>query len=187
MRKGFTLVELSIVLVIIGLLIGGVLKGKAMIDSTKVKRVKSDIDGIVSAVNSYQDRFGALPGDDAIQRTFAGTVIAAGNGNGLLDVAAERVNAWRALIGAGLVSGDITQVAEATVAKRSPYGGTYVFRNGTQGNQNGNFVLVNNIPSNVIQELDEKFDDGVWNTGDIQSGAAYPATPANANLSWFAF
>ena len=64
MRKGFTLVELSIVLVIIGLLIGGVLKGKSMIDNAKVKRIKSDIDGIVAATYGYQDKYGFLPGDD---------------------------------------------------------------------------------------------------------------------------
>jgi len=85
MRKGFTLVELSIVLVIIGLLIGGVLKGKAMIENSKIKRVKSDIDGIVAAVNTYQDIYGALPGDDPIARTFGSVTIEAGDGNGVFD------------------------------------------------------------------------------------------------------
>ena len=186
MRKGFTLVELSIVLVIVGLLIGGVLKGKGMIESSKIKRVKSDADGIVAAVNTYQDRYGAFPGDDPIERTFGGVTIPAGNGSGLIDTA-ERANAWRALIGAGLVAGDASKTVESEVAKRSPYGGGYLFRYGTYGDKNGNYILVNNIPSNIIQALDEKYDDGVWNTGDIQTTTAYPVVPANRNLYWFAF
>lgn len=187
MRKGFTLVELSIVLVIIGLLIGGVLKGKAMIDSTKVKRVKTDVDGIVAAVYAYQDRFGALPGDNPTPVT-AGC--AAGNGNGLIDTAAERICAWRDLISAGFVAGNPALVTELTVAKRSPYGGMYVFRNGTAGNRNGNFIFVDNVPSNVVQTIDFQYDDNVWNTGDIQANVAYPAAgvaPVNMDISWFAF
>ena len=63
-QKGFTLVEIAIVLVIIGLLLGGILKGQEMITQAKIKNVVNDFNGITAAINSYQDRYKALPGDD---------------------------------------------------------------------------------------------------------------------------
>jgi len=64
-QKGFTLVEIAIVLVIIGLLLGGVLKGQELIENTKLKAVKTDSDAISAAVLGFQDRFRVLPGAGA--------------------------------------------------------------------------------------------------------------------------
>ena len=55
-QKGFTLVELAIVMVIIGLMIGAVLKGQAMIDDAKQKRMLNDLQGISAAFFTYYDR-----------------------------------------------------------------------------------------------------------------------------------
>ena len=65
-QSGFTLVEIAIVLVIIGLLLGGVLKGQELINSAKVKNMINDFRTVSSLVYSYQDRFKAFPGDQSL-------------------------------------------------------------------------------------------------------------------------
>ena len=64
-QAGFTLVEIAIVLVIIGLLLGGILKGQEMITQARIKNVINDFNGLTAAYASYQDRYRAIPGDDA--------------------------------------------------------------------------------------------------------------------------
>ena len=68
-QAGFTLIELAIVLVIIGLLLGGVLKGQELINSAKVKNMATDFKNIQVYIYGYQDKFRALPGDDALAAT----------------------------------------------------------------------------------------------------------------------
>jgi prepilin-type N-terminal cleavage/methylation domain-containing protein len=62
-QAGFTLVELAIVMIIIGLLIGGVLKGQQLITNAQVTAQVAQIKGIDAAVTSFQDMYNALPGD----------------------------------------------------------------------------------------------------------------------------
>lgn len=66
--SGFTLIELAIVLVIIGLLLGGVLKGQELINSAKAKSLAADFKNVQVYVYGYQDKYRALPGDDAAAR-----------------------------------------------------------------------------------------------------------------------
>ena len=68
-QAGFTLIELAIVLVIIGLLLGGVLRGQELINSAKVKNMARDFQNIQVYVYGYQDKYKALPGDDAAAAT----------------------------------------------------------------------------------------------------------------------
>jgi len=80
-QAGFTLVEIAIVLVIIGLLLGGVLKGQELINSAKVKNFATDFRNIPLFVYGYQDRFRALPGDHRTASTvLTGASLAAGPG-----------------------------------------------------------------------------------------------------------
>ena len=90
-QTGFTLVEIAIVLVIIGLLLGGILKGQEMITQAKIKNVINDFNGITAAVSSYQDRYRALPGDDLnASSRWAGS--SSGNGDGQWDLGATLYN-----------------------------------------------------------------------------------------------
>ena len=69
-QTGFTLVEIAIVLVIIGLLLGGILKGQEMITQAKIKNVIADFSGVSAAYHGYQDRYRAIPGDDPNELRF---------------------------------------------------------------------------------------------------------------------
>lgn len=83
-QSGFTLIELAIVLVIIGLLLGGVLKGQELINSAKVKNMANDFRNIPIYIYGYQDKFKKLPGDDNAAITNVGAAVN-GNGNGALE------------------------------------------------------------------------------------------------------
>ena len=104
-----------------------------------------------------------------------------GDADGTFD-AAEYAMVWRDLIAAGFVSGDASQTTEALVAKASPYGGQYRFRY-TGGALGRNYVNVDNIPSETAQSLDEKYDDGTFNTGDIRASADY--TGGLRDMLWY--
>lgn len=178
-QKGFTLLEIAIVLVIIGLIIGGVLKGQAILADGKIKKFKADIDGIAAAVMSYQDKYSYLPGDDPVDHFSLG---ATGNGGGTWNAAAEYTLAWRAMIAAGYFSGDKSQTTEAIVAKKSPYGGPYQLRYAAAGN----YIYTTAIERDIAESLDIKYDDGVWNSGDIRAHQAYTNAAAK-NMYWYVF
>lgn len=116
-QSGFTLVEIAIVLVIIGLLLGGVLKGQEMIENARIKSVVGDMSGVAAAYNSYVDRFRAIPGDETTAvmtaRGWTGAP-AGGDGNGVLVIdpadtfanTGEQAALWRALRGSGMAAGN---------------------------------------------------------------------------------
>ncbi|MGJ8618796.1 MAG: prepilin-type N-terminal cleavage/methylation domain-containing protein [Methylophilaceae bacterium] len=79
-QTGFTLIELAIVLVIIGLLLGGVLRGQELINSARVKSLTRDFQNIQVYLYTYQDRFKAIPGDDSRAVAHVGGALATTNG-----------------------------------------------------------------------------------------------------------
>jgi prepilin-type N-terminal cleavage/methylation domain-containing protein len=180
-QSGFTLVEIAIVLVIIGLLLGGILKGQEMITQAKIKNVVNDFNGITAAVNSYQDRYRALPGDDLNAATrWTGSV--SGNGNGQLlgtynnvlaaaATAAQETNTfWWHLRLSGFVAGPTA----GTAAGQQP--GNAV--NGIMGVQTGagattlgfasTIICTSNLPDKITIAVETQMDDGTYNTGQIR-------------------
>jgi prepilin-type N-terminal cleavage/methylation domain-containing protein len=183
MRKGFTLVELSIVLIIIGLLIGGVLKGREMIDNAKRKRVKSDVDGITAAIYSYQDKYGYIPGDDPEDRTsdLGATGCTGGNNDGVIRDA-ELSCIWQELAGAGLITGDPTKTDNTP--KNHPFNGKYKLEVCSDGV--GNCIKMSRMPKDVAAYLDRQYDDGTYNTGDITGDGDYTGS-GTIELRWKTF
>lgn len=131
--RAFSLVELSIVLVILGLLTGGILTGQSLIRAAELRSVVSDFQRYQSAIYSFRDKYMALPGDfrDAhLFWTSAGgdgrdlacftaqngnsTATCGGNGDGAVTNAgnvssySERFSSWKHLANAGLVEGNYT-------------------------------------------------------------------------------
>ena len=185
--SGFTLIEMAIVLVIIGLILGAILKGQEMIKNAKIKRLKADIDSIVAAAYSYQDRFGFLPGDDPNADARFGNGCT-GNGNGVVYGNNEYLCFWKDLIDAGFISGNANGTSEAEVAKKDPFGTYYEIRYGSVHGKRGQYIEAANIPLDVIEPLDVKYDDGIYDTGDVQSSYDYNDTTHQlSNLFWFAF
>ncbi|HEU5048029.1 MAG TPA: prepilin-type N-terminal cleavage/methylation domain-containing protein [Rickettsiales bacterium] len=71
--QGFTLVELSITLVIIGALIGSVLYGQSLLDASKLQTVMTDVDSYITAASNFRQTYQALPGDFSAATTVWGT------------------------------------------------------------------------------------------------------------------
>lgn len=191
-QKGFTLVEIAIVLVIIGLLLGGILKGQEMITQAKIKNVMADFSGISAAYHGYQDRYRAIPGDDPKANrwtTPAGVVV--GDGNGRVDgtynnggnacVATEETCSWwDHLRRAGFVSGSgVAQPFNAVTGLIGVQTGDNA--NGTVLGGFGGLIMCSaNLPDKIAIAVDTQMDDGLIATGNVR-GHRHAAGP-NPNI-----
>ena len=179
-QQGFTLVEIAIVLVIIGLLLGGILKGQEMITQAKIKNAISDYSGISAAYHGYNDRYRAIPGDDpnAATRWASAPAAQAGNGDGQVTgkynaaTAApelESRNFWDHLRRAGFVAGSgYNQPFNAVtgmigVQTGNSAGGV------TLGGLNGLIICSANLPDKIAIAVDTQMDDGAPATGTVRA------------------
>ncbi len=189
MRKqtGFTLIEIAIVLVIIGLLLGGVLKGQELITSARVRNLVSLQDGVKAAFFGFQDRFKALPGDYLAATTNINGATQNGNGDGQI-LATEAIATWDHLSKAGFITGSYTY--NATVATTtnpySPngmplqliYDNVYADAAATPVLKH-NLKLGNRLPADMVAEVDRKIDDGNARTGTFRY-SSYNSASAEA-------
>jgi len=187
---GFTLVEMAIVLVIIGIVVGGILKGQQLITSAKIKNLEGNYNSLFKALQTYQDRYNALPGDDDYADRFGGTNW--GNGNGLIEgdyhyetskSTDETRKLWQHLRAANLVMGPASSNEPPThsFGGRIGVGMNYY-------NMPWVFVAFTQVPVNIASLLDERLDDGLPGQGQIITEVqgsllgTYTSTTANVNL-----
>ena len=188
-QKGFTLVEIAIVLVIIGLLLGGILKGQEMIVQAKIKNAMADFSGISAAYHGYQDRYRALPGDDsgAAGRWTTPTVAVSGDGNGVVlglynsaTAADESREWWDHLRRAGFVAGSGAQ--QPTNAFTGMIGVQTGTGAGTIAAVLNGFaslmVCSANVPDKVAIAIDTQMDDGLLFSGGVRSQLQVTPNPA---------
>ena len=201
-QSGFTLVEIAIVLVIIGLLLGGILKGQEMITQARIKNVVNDFNGITAAYFSYQDRYKAAPGDDRQARTRWGLNFGGANGNqdGVVGAAGagynstpmtpkavpyhpaapvtaaeENTNFWQHLRIAGFVAGP-NQGAGSTTQPTNAVGGLIGAQTDGLG-LNGLIVCSSNIPDKIATAVDTQLDDQRPNAGVLRGQLQASANP----------
>jgi prepilin-type N-terminal cleavage/methylation domain-containing protein len=172
-QGGFTLLELAVVLVVVAFLMAAVMQGQKMLHNARVHKIVSDMDSYRQAFILYYDRYGMYPGDENDPGFPTGDTYN-GNHNGLIDPA-EAANVWEDLAN-----------ALGIVRKTSPVrGGIYNFGSRSFfGTGSQNYISVTNLLNKMAQSIDATNDDGVYNTGNIQSGAAYDGSEALITLFW---
>ncbi|BCB97114.1 prepilin-type N-terminal cleavage/methylation domain-containing protein [Dissulfurispira thermophila] len=183
-KEGFTLIEIAIVLVIIGIILGAVLKGQELINNAKIKRAYSQYREIVAAVYTYYDKYGKYPGDDnTASSRWSG--VTNGNNNGVIDgftincgpsVATETCQAWLHMRSANILTG-ATDTTNGTRSPSNAYGGGIgIGYNAIQG-LTTMWIGFDNVPGDVCQSIDQQYDDGAYNTGSIRGSGNYNTNP----------
>ena len=185
-QSGFTLIEIAIVLVIIGLLLGGILKGQELINSARVKNLATDFRNIPLYIYGYQDKFKALPGDDINAATHTGGTVATTpatgtRGNGAIEGSWDSTTAtdesylfWQHVRLASLAPGPTTTgtgfLPTNTVGgvigiqSAAPFTGI----NGTY------FICSAGILGKFVKQLDSQLDDANTATGSMMAGTTLP-------------
>ncbi|MFT5395869.1 MAG: prepilin-type N-terminal cleavage/methylation domain-containing protein [Gammaproteobacteria bacterium] len=183
-QKGFTLVEIAIVLVIIGLLLGGILKGQELINSARVRNMADQSSGIQAAYYGFIDRYRQVPGDmlgatactvvgaavDTVTPCPAGIIggVAGSNGqNGRIDKWGEAGAVWTHMAVSGFLSGTFTGITTTAALYE---GGTVTTPPAVPANAFQNAVLLG---------FTDDYDNGLAANGTVRLAYSFGAAPAS--------
>jgi prepilin-type N-terminal cleavage/methylation domain-containing protein len=195
-QSGFTLIEIAIVLVIIGLLLGGVMKGQELINSARVKNLAADYKNTTLYIYSYQDKYHALPGDDTLAAshvsgaTVATAIVVGDLGNGRIDghwdsttQTHESYLFWQHVRLSGLATGITNPADVAGYPQRNSNGGLIGVTNASaadlpvNGLSGAYIICSTGIVGKFAKQLDIAMDDG--NTGSGSMRAIVPNAAVN--------
>lgn len=188
---GFTLIELSIVLVIIGLIMVAVFKGQSLIGVSSSQAALAAVKDLATAMDAFRDRYGYLPGDmpNATMQVpgvvaNSCSVTANGNGDGNIDageVACVPLHLFRAGFikgGTGTITltvGGTNMTVRAILRTGSAANTAYPFPSSTR-----NLIELLNVPCQIALDLDSKTDDGNFATGNTRASVATCVPTGNA-------
>jgi prepilin-type N-terminal cleavage/methylation domain-containing protein len=195
-NAGFTLVEIAVVLVVIGLLLGAVLKGQELMTSAQVRNLMQRQDEIKAAYYGFPDRYQAPPGDYAkasgtisgVSAGPCGTPAPDGNGNGNYQIemiGSEHTLAWEHLSKAGFLHSTYTcaLVISAATTPYNAYGDALALAHDAQhaggAQPRHNLKTGANIPSHLLGEMDRKIDDGDATRGTFRAMLSPSITPTD--------
>ena len=210
-HRGFTLIELAVVLTVITIILVAVLKSTSVVDSAKGNDVIAMAGDLSESARRYREKYQYLPGDDpGAVANLTPPVLGAGDGNGLIDFNAANVMEPNLvpnhLFQAGMIR--VTPDPVNGVILKSHYGQVWLMSlglaaaaGGPGGNPCGTAVTYNNVnpnpparnvivfanlPSSIAAQIDQKYDDGVFNSGAIRASAAYNAAANAPPIACFA-
>ena len=196
-QSGFTLVEIAIVLVIIGLLLGGILKGQQLINSARVRNMADQNSGVQAAYYGFIDRYRQVPGDMPaatactsitvnVDPNCGGAPTIGGNQNGRIDQWTEAGAIWAHLSAAGFLNGSFSgstanaAAYEIGVPQGVVPGNAFqqpIFLGYSNDYENGVaagtvrllFTFGAGSSASLLRELDVKLDDGQPGTGVVRA------------------
>lgn len=202
--RGFTLIEISIVLVIIGLIVGGIVQGQVMIENSRTQRLIGEVERYKTAYNTFINKYRVLPGDmPDISKFFVPLLIRgfiSGDGDGQVVWVAEGATAWAQMDYAGLLPVGLTNtqtgdcviscdgIPGSTIPRSEAYGeggwtinySNYVESNALMFGKSAGAGFVANTPVLTPQQawkLDTKLDDGHASEGNIIGGGYIGVNP----------
>jgi len=196
--KGFTMVEMAIVLIFIGLIIAGVIGGRSLVRNSQLLSVSDDLTKYRTAVTLFEDQYAAFPGDmldaysvfdvDATNNICGTNALAPagcnGNGNNVINNGGEDVRSWQHLSLAGILQGRLSGalvdgnfVPGTNVPQSKIDGGGYWLHTNTLFGRTDNSIAFASggglneeiLTTREAWSIDAKIDDGVANTGDVMS------------------
>lgn len=183
-QRGFTLVELSIGLVIIGLIAGSIVLARTLIRVSELQSTVADTDKFIAAFNGFRNKYMGLPGDITNASAFWGGTVTNGNGNNLIDYNAggpgEEYYAWQHLGLSQLIQGQYNGTQSSLPAskfKNTGYRIAYL----TAYGKSRTLISLNGLPSGGgiadkpflsstdAYSLDLKVDDGQADKGKLMA------------------
>ena len=179
-QQGFTLVEIAIVLVIIGLLLGGILKGQELYFNSQIRSVVNEYNNVASAAFAYRDRYRRLPGDDAratARWSLSSSPSIGTPNNGTIDgewdqSTAETAFFWAHLRNDELIAGPQDIDNGALDLPSNAFNGVIAIQyNALSGSSDpiaGHAVCQSAIPSKAAEIIDTRLDDTSADTGQVQ-------------------